>query len=69
MCVIFYLLKELNKRSDFMPSSRVLKTQILSYFEMLNSLKYNTFFSVNDTLILVVVFHKALSSRGAGQST
>ena len=31
------------------------------------SLKYNTFFSVNDTLILVIVFHKNLPSRGAGQ--
>ena len=33
------------------------------------SLKYNTFFSVNDTLILVVVFHKALSLHGTGQPT
>ena len=33
------------------------------------SLKYNTFFSVNDTLILVIVFHKNLPSRGAGQPT
>ena len=33
------------------------------------SLKYNTFFSVNDTLILVVIFHKTLPSHGAGQST
>ena len=33
------------------------------------SLKYNTFFSVNGTLILVVVFPKTLPSRGAGQPT
>ena len=29
--------------------------------------KKNTFFSVNDTLILVVVFHKTLPSRGTDQ--
>ena len=38
-------------------------------FNIILSLKYNTFFSANDTLILVAVFHKTLPSRGAGQPT
>ena len=37
-----------------------------TYFEIY-SLKYNTFFLVNDTLILIVVFHKTLPLLGAGQ--
>ena len=32
-------------------------------------LKYNTLFSVNDSLILVAVFHKTLPSCGAGHPT
>ena len=33
------------------------------------SLMYNSFFLVNDTLIIIVVSHKNLPSRSAGQPT
>ena len=48
-----------------------MKTKILADFQICVGvpLKYSTFFLVNDTVILIVVFHKALTLRGAGQPT